>query len=302
MPAATRRTAATRSSPPPISRCGWRRRAGPRLSVNPARIDGGGPNNVVPDHAVLRVNLRPATPDDERRAQRAASTRPSRWSPPSMTCAIHLHGGFGRPPKPIDARRRAAVRAGPRLRRRSRPDDRLAADRRRLRRQQYRGLRRAGGRHDGRARRRDPFGRRISDRRQPRRARARCPRWCCCAWPSGAGHELPSSAPPRPDDLDALYEMAKLTGGGFTNLPPDRGALTAKLARAAAALRQARATMPGDDLYRPRAGGHRDRPGASAPARSSRRSAQRWPFYSYRLGTLTPAQPANSAAPSAPRC
>ena len=34
----------------------------PGSSVNPARIDGGGPNNVVPDKAVLRVNMRPATP------------------------------------------------------------------------------------------------------------------------------------------------------------------------------------------------------------------------------------------------
>ena len=25
-----------------------------------------------------------------------------------------------------------------------------------------------------------------------------------------------------PDDLQAIYEMAKLTGGGFTNLPADR--------------------------------------------------------------------------------
>ena len=42
---------------------------GPRLSVNPARIDGGGPNNVVPDLAVLRVNFRPASLDDIERAQ-----------------------------------------------------------------------------------------------------------------------------------------------------------------------------------------------------------------------------------------
>ena len=32
-------------------------------------------------------------------------------------------------------------------------------------------------------------------------------------------------------DLKPLYEMAKLTGGGFTNLPPDRPALKAKLER-----------------------------------------------------------------------
>jgi arginine N-succinyltransferase len=39
----------------------------------------------------------------------------------------------------------------------------------------------------------------------------------------------------RPADLEALYEMAKLTGGGFTNLPPDRAALRGKLERAEAA-------------------------------------------------------------------
>ena len=31
------------------------------LSVNPARIAGGSANNVVPDHAVLRFNIRPKT-------------------------------------------------------------------------------------------------------------------------------------------------------------------------------------------------------------------------------------------------
>ena len=36
----------------------------------------------------------------------------------------------------------------------------------------------------------------------------------------------------RADDLEPLYEMAKLTGGGFTNLPADRAALTKKLERA----------------------------------------------------------------------
>ena len=32
-------------------------------------------------------------------------------------------------------------------------------------------------------------------------------------------------------DLQPMYEMAKLTGGGFTNLPPDRKALQTKLER-----------------------------------------------------------------------
>ena len=38
-----------------------------------------------------------------------------------------------------------------------------------------------------------------------------------------------------PADLEPLYEMAKLTGGGFTNLPADRNSLAGKLARAEAA-------------------------------------------------------------------
>lgn len=71
------------------------------LSVNPARIEGGSPNNVVPDHAVLRVNFRPKTPviviETEKllRSIVAAIER-------EHGVSAHLHGSFGRPPKPID--------------------------------------------------------------------------------------------------------------------------------------------------------------------------------------------------------
>ena len=37
--------------------------------------------------------------------------------------------------------------------------------------------------------------------------------------------------PARPDDFAAIYEMAKLTGGGFTNLPADKQTLVEKIAR-----------------------------------------------------------------------
>ncbi len=37
--------------------------------------------------------------------------------------------------------------------------------------------------------------------------------------------------PARGEDFAAIYEMAKLTGGGFTNLPPERATLVAKIAR-----------------------------------------------------------------------
>lgn len=73
---------------------------GPRLSINPAKIDGGSPNNVVPDLAVLRVNLRPATLDDQARAQSLID------SAVAMVTAEHevqirVHGHFARPPKPV---------------------------------------------------------------------------------------------------------------------------------------------------------------------------------------------------------
>ncbi|MET0270965.1 MAG: hydrolase, partial [Sphingomonas sp.] len=75
--------------------------AGPRLSINPARIEGGGPNNVVPDHAVLRVNMRPAAPEDERRA-RALLDSAVAMVVAKHDVRVHVHGGFGRPPKPLD--------------------------------------------------------------------------------------------------------------------------------------------------------------------------------------------------------
>ena len=74
---------------------------GAGLAVNPARIDGGGPNNVVPDHAVLRVNFRPADAAAIARAQAAIDTSVAAVAA-DHEVAIHVHGGFNRPPKPID--------------------------------------------------------------------------------------------------------------------------------------------------------------------------------------------------------
>ncbi|MDO7835235.1 hydrolase [Sphingobium sp. HBC34] len=77
--------------------------SGAGFSCNPAKIDGGGPNNVVPDHAVLRVNFRPRTPEDER-AARALIDREMMAVARDHDVSLHLHGGFGRPPKPMDAK------------------------------------------------------------------------------------------------------------------------------------------------------------------------------------------------------
>jgi glutamate carboxypeptidase len=73
------------------------------LKVNPAKIDGGGPNNVVPDHAILRVNLRPATLADQTRAQ-AALEEAVAGVAAERDVRMHVHGGWGRPPKPLDSK------------------------------------------------------------------------------------------------------------------------------------------------------------------------------------------------------
>jgi glutamate carboxypeptidase len=74
---------------------------GSDLSVNPARIDGGSPNNVVPDHAVLRVNMRPRTMEEQERALGAVNAILSDVAS-RRDVKIALHGGFNRPPKPLD--------------------------------------------------------------------------------------------------------------------------------------------------------------------------------------------------------
>lgn len=77
--------------------------AGDELKVNPARVDGGGPNNIVPDCAVLRVNLRPATAEAEQEAKsliaRLVDDVAARHE-----VSVDVHGGFARPPKPLDAK------------------------------------------------------------------------------------------------------------------------------------------------------------------------------------------------------
>jgi glutamate carboxypeptidase len=74
----------------------------PGLSVNPARIDGGGPNNVVPDLAILRVNFRPGDAAATARAQAALDTAIAQVSA-AHEVRIELHGSFNRPPKPIES-------------------------------------------------------------------------------------------------------------------------------------------------------------------------------------------------------
>jgi arginine N-succinyltransferase len=89
----------------------------------------------------------------------------------------------------------------------------------------------------------------------------------------------------RPDDIDSLYEMAKLTGGGFTNLPPDRDALASRLARSAQAFAK-QEDSTGDDVYllmleKLETGQ------VIGTSQIFSTIGNRWPFYSYRLGMLS---------------
>lgn len=70
------------------------------LSVNPARIEGGAANNTVPDLAILHFNMRPRTPEDLAAAQALIDSAVASVSA-EHDVAIHLHGSFARPPKPI---------------------------------------------------------------------------------------------------------------------------------------------------------------------------------------------------------
>ena len=70
------------------------------LTVNPSRIEGGSPSNVVPDLAILRVNMRPRTPEIEAEAKRQIDEAIAAIAA-EHDVKVEVSGGFGRPPKPL---------------------------------------------------------------------------------------------------------------------------------------------------------------------------------------------------------
>ena len=95
--------------------------------------------------------------------------------------------------------------------------------------------------------------------------------------------------PARPDDYQAIYKMAKLTGGGFTNLPPDKTTLVAKLERSAEAFSRAGDEQRGDlyvfVLEDPKTGAIR----GTCQVFGQVGVAQ--PFFSYHMSTFTQTSP-----------
>ena len=95
--------------------------------------------------------------------------------------------------------------------------------------------------------------------------------------------------PATGDDFRAMYQMAKLTGGGFTNLPADRDTLVAKLARSDKSFGRRQDSQAGDlfvfVLEDPK-------------TKKIRGTCQVFgqvgvvqPFYSYHISTLTQTSP-----------
>lgn len=79
--------------------------------------------------------------------------------------------------------------------------------------------------------------------------------------------------------------MAKLTGGGFTNLPPDRKALGAKLERAAEAFANTEDALVDEQFVLVLENLQTRKVAGTCQLMTM--VGQQWPFYSYRLNTLT---------------
>ncbi len=74
--------------------------------VNPARIEGGAANNVVPDHAVVRFNIRPRSPAAAAAFEAGLAALIGEVQQ-AHEVHVHAHGGITRPPKPVDRRAQA---------------------------------------------------------------------------------------------------------------------------------------------------------------------------------------------------
>ncbi|MBP6690434.1 MAG: hydrolase [Hyphomonadaceae bacterium] len=78
------------------------------VTFNIGAIDGGGAVNVVPERAVLRFNIR--VPDAESAIWAEAEVRRiARETGERDGIDAHLHGGFTRPPKPLNDQQRTMV-------------------------------------------------------------------------------------------------------------------------------------------------------------------------------------------------
>jgi glutamate carboxypeptidase len=78
----------------------------PEITINPAKLEGGAANNVVPDHAVLRFNIRPRTVEAGAAFDHALDHLLIDIGA-AHEVATHRHGGVTRPPKKVDTKAQA---------------------------------------------------------------------------------------------------------------------------------------------------------------------------------------------------
>ena len=95
--------------------------------------------------------------------------------------------------------------------------------------------------------------------------------------------------PATSEDFRSIYQMAKLTGGGFTNLPPDRATLVAKLERSDKSFARKQESQAADlyvfVLEDPKSGKIR------GTCQVFGQVGVIQPFYSYHISTLTQTSP-----------
>ena len=234
-PGAIPRTGATRCSPPPTSRCGSARSSATacRQSVadrgrQPQQC-GPGPRDPARQSAPAHARDRGRGQTGDRRAIAAVAA--------AHDVTIDVHGGFGRPPKPLTPEAEALFelvrRAGADL-------------------GQPIAWQPSGGVCDGNniAACGVPVvdtmgvrGGKIHSAEEYLIADSLAERAALSALDHPSSwrrrpHELPHP-PRRGNDVDAIFEMAKLTGGGFTNLPADKDTV-AKLASSHGSVRARR--------------------------------------------------------------
>ena len=257
------------------------------LTVNPARIDGGSPNNVVPDHAVLRVNLRPHSPELEEFALAEIRALITALLKLEHDVSIHLHGGFQPSAQAIDLPRPKSFSVSSKA---CGEDLGLTI-----------GWKSTGGVCDGN----NIAACGVSPWSIP---------WACAvAASTAATNILITESLVERARLSALtlicgslkkggYEFHYPSGnirricnpcmkwpsapaGGFTNLPPDRKALTAKLERSAEGFARTGDGI-GDDLF-VFVLENRETREVRGTCQIFSAVGQKWPFYSYRIGALT---------------
>lgn len=74
----------------------------PNVTINIGRLRGGNAVNVVPDIAVLRVNVRISSPEDQAWLETICQQTIDKFNQPEQGFRIELHGGIHAPPKTLD--------------------------------------------------------------------------------------------------------------------------------------------------------------------------------------------------------